>query len=118
MQITLPELEHITGRAAGALTRLARAAASAPDAATVAAELSAALQGGLGADQVRHQEVIQDGSGVDAHVSTADGGLDFDYGFLLAAGQSGTARVLATGRTQWIPDARDGSVMRPALVER
>src|SRR5918912_2596189 len=100
-----------------ALKRLARAAASAPDAAAVAAELSAALQEQLGADQVHHQAVIQDGSGVDAHVADA-AGPDFDYGMLLAGGRSGTARVLATGQVQWVPDARDGEVLRPALVER
>jgi diguanylate cyclase (GGDEF)-like protein len=114
MQITLAGHAPITA----ALSRLARAAGAAPDAATIAAELSTVLQECLGADQVHHQEVTQDGSGVDARVSTAKGPGVPDYGLKLAGARSGTGRVLTTGRSLWVPDARSDCVMRPALVER
>jgi diguanylate cyclase (GGDEF)-like protein len=103
---------------APALMRLARAATAAHDAAAVAAELSHALRERLGADQIHHQQVIQDGSGVDARVSTAAGPDVEDYLLRISAGRSGTGRVLATGESLWVPDARVDGVMRPALVER
>src|SRR3954454_10014785 len=45
----------------GAFRRVAHAAAAAPDAATVTAELTAALRDALGADEVRHEDGFPDG---------------------------------------------------------
>ena len=70
------------------------------------------LTGVLGVDQVHLFNIAQDGAGGEAAVST--GG---DYRMALGEGPSGVARVLATGETLVVADARSGQI-RPELVER
>src|SRR5262249_33654842 len=95
------------------LNRLAREAARAADADAILAALRAAIEALISADLVIPLSVSQDGSGAVA----ADGEFNQEY-LRFGKGPSGTARVLATGRSFAVSDARTSDQIVPGRAER
>ncbi|HEX2410809.1 MAG TPA: HD domain-containing phosphohydrolase [Solirubrobacteraceae bacterium] len=95
------------------LQAVARAAASASDPAELGAALTRAVREAVGADLVHRVEVAQDGT-----VGEGSDGGDGGYELALGPGPSGTARVVGTGRTLHVPDARADGSLRQEMVER
>jgi diguanylate cyclase (GGDEF)-like protein len=87
------------------LNRLARAAAQAGTAAELTAVLTGAFAELLGADEFHVLNVTQDGTGVEGEVLAQRSGEAGDY-LRFEDEPSGTARVIATGRSLAVPDLR------------
>jgi diguanylate cyclase (GGDEF)-like protein len=100
------------------MARLARAAASAPDAAALRAELTAAYHDAFGVSQLLIVEVSQDASAGAAHVMRADGGEEPGYFQELTRGASGTAHVVAGGAPLHVVDAPGSPLLNADLVRR
>jgi diguanylate cyclase (GGDEF)-like protein len=92
---------------------VAHAASQARTAAQLGVELIDALREALAVDDVHVLEVAQDRASGVATVSGA--GLP-SYELRLEGSPSGTARVVATGKSHHVPDARSGEIRRE-LVE-
>ncbi len=95
-----------------ALQTVARAAAHAADPAELAAALTHAVREAVGADEVHHFEIAQDGT-----MGEGTNGSD-EYAMALGAAPSAIARVVGTGRTVHAPAARADGSLRQELVER
>ncbi|MGH2950126.1 MAG: GAF domain-containing protein, partial [Solirubrobacteraceae bacterium] len=93
--------------------RLAREAAAAPTPEALCEALTAAYAEALAADLVHVFEVAQDRAGGEA--TSSDGG---GYGMALDGSPSGVARVVATGESHHVPDARESDAIRADNVER
>jgi diguanylate cyclase (GGDEF)-like protein len=111
-------LHSTSSRGAGSaqtpLHRVATAAAQGSTAAQVGGELIAALGEMLAVDQVHMLEIAQDRASGQTTVS----GPGFPtYDIVLDDRPSAVARVVATGRTLHVPDARASGEIRRELVE-
>ena len=97
------------------MSRVARAAADARTPEELAGELTGALRAALATDHVHLFEVAQDRTGGEA---TITGDEPATFPMALDAGPSGVARVVASGRSLHVPDARGSDLVRADLIER
>jgi diguanylate cyclase (GGDEF)-like protein/putative nucleotidyltransferase with HDIG domain len=101
-----------------AVHRLSQAVLAARSAADIKQALVAALHEGLGVDQVHLSEIGQSGEVTRATIGAESGAELSGYTQVLDDRPSGVARVLATGETLVVPDARGSGLVRSDLVER